>query len=92
MISTIKHPPAPFKGGFTISAIPPLKGVGGCSTVFELIQNLKIKLNNSIAFRHIIGNRKNKIGCILLFFRGLRNILGLNGVYRHNLQFRIFLL
>jgi hypothetical protein len=25
-----KHPPTPFKGGFTTIAIPPLKGVGGC--------------------------------------------------------------
>ncbi len=27
--NTIEHPPTPFKGGFTISASPPLKGVGG---------------------------------------------------------------
>ena len=40
-----KHPPTPFKGGFTISASPPLKGAGGCLELKILILNLKLKSN-----------------------------------------------
>jgi hypothetical protein len=32
----IKHPPTPFKGGLALMVNPPLKGVGGCSMVFEI--------------------------------------------------------
>ena len=34
--NTIEHPPTPFKGGLSLMANPPLKGVGGCSMVFGI--------------------------------------------------------
>jgi hypothetical protein len=41
---TVEHPPTPFKGGFTTRAIPPLKGVGGCSTAFEISKKAELKV------------------------------------------------
>jgi Family of unknown function (DUF6364) len=29
-LNTLKHPPAPFKGGLALMVNPPLKGAGGC--------------------------------------------------------------
>jgi Chaperone of endosialidase/Head domain of trimeric autotransporter adhesin len=51
------HPPTPFKGGFTISASPPLKGVGGCTSAIEILNKIILKDNYLI----INSQQQNKL-------------------------------